>query len=85
MTRIAIVGAGIAGPAGTSPCHREQTRRERVFDATLSLERRPASDRRRVRLRYPAQTLRVLALIYARGARLALRGAPYHPHPRRAA
>ena len=65
--------------------HIENTRAgERVFDATLSLERRPASDLRRLRLRYPAQTVRVLALIYAHGALLALRGAPYHPHPRRA-
>jgi DUF1365 family protein len=64
--------------------HIENTRDgERVFDATLSLDRRPASDLRRLRLRYPAQTLRVLALIYAHGALLALRGAPYHAHPRR--
>ena len=54
---------------------------ERVFDATLSLTRRPARDRRRLRLRYPAQSLRVLALIYGHAAVLALRGAPYHPHP----
>ena len=54
---------------------------ERVFDATLSLARRPARDRRRLRLRYPAQPLRVLALIYGHAAVLALRGAPYHPHP----
>ena len=47
---------------------------ERVFDATLSLERRPPADRRRLRLRYAAQTLRVLALIYGHGARLAARG-----------
>jgi uncharacterized protein len=57
---------------------------ERVFDATLSLERRPPGDLRRLRLRYPAQPLKVLALIYGHGALLALRGAPYHPHPRRA-
>lgn len=64
--------------------HIDNTReRKRVVDATLSLERRPASDLRRLRLRYPARTLRVLALIYAHGALLALRGAPYHPHPRR--
>jgi uncharacterized protein len=56
---------------------------ERVFDATLSLERRPSRDRRRLRLRYLGQPLRVLALIYAHGALLALRGARYHPHPRR--
>jgi uncharacterized protein len=47
---------------------------ERVFDATLSLERRPPGDLRRLRLRYPAQTLRVLALIYGHGALLAGRG-----------
>jgi DUF1365 family protein len=57
---------------------------ERVFDATLSLRRRPPGDRRRLRLRYLAQPLRVLALIYGHGALLALRGAQYHPHPRRA-
>ncbi|MGH2744034.1 MAG: DUF1365 family protein [Thermoleophilaceae bacterium] len=56
---------------------------ERVFDATLSLERRPASHLRRLRLRYPAQPLRVLGLIYAHAALLALRGARYHPHPAR--
>ena len=49
---------------------------ERVFDATLSLERRPARDRRRLRLRYLGQPLRVLALIYgARGAAGAARRA----------
>jgi DUF1365 family protein len=56
---------------------------ERVFDATLSLERRPAGDMRRLRLRHPAQPLRVLALIYGHAALLALRGARYHPHPGR--
>ena len=58
-------------------------RGERVFDATLSLARRPSRERRRLRLRYPAQTLRVLALIYGHAALLALRGARYHPHPSR--
>jgi DUF1365 family protein len=47
---------------------------ERVFDATLSLERRPPGDLRRLRLRYPAQPLRVLALIYGHAAVLAARG-----------
>jgi DUF1365 family protein len=56
---------------------------KRVFDATLSLARRPARERRRLLLRYPAQTLRVLALIYAHAALLALRGARYHRHPSR--
>jgi len=56
---------------------------ERVFDATLTLARRPARDLRRLRLRYPAQPLRVLALIYGHAAVLALGGAGYHPHPGR--
>jgi DUF1365 family protein len=47
---------------------------ERVFDATLALERRPPGDLRRLRIRYPAQTLRVLALIYGHAALLAGRG-----------
>jgi DUF1365 family protein len=47
---------------------------ERVFDATLSLERRPPGDLRRLRRRYPAQTLRVLALIYGHAAFVAGRG-----------
>jgi DUF1365 family protein len=63
--------------------HIESLRRgERVFDATLSLTRRPARERLRLRLRYPAQTLRVLALIYGHAAVLALRGARYHSHPK---
>ena len=57
---------------------------EPVFDATLSLERRPDADLRRLRLRHPAQPLRVLGLIYGHAALLALRGARYHPHPRSA-
>jgi uncharacterized protein len=56
---------------------------ERVFDATLSLARRPARKRLWLRVRYPAQTLRVLALIYAHAALLALRRARYYPHPNR--
>jgi uncharacterized protein len=48
---------------------------ERVFDATLSLERRPPGELRRLRRRYPAQPLRVLALIYAHAAVVAARGA----------
>jgi DUF1365 family protein len=57
---------------------------QRVFDATLSLERRPPAELRRLRLRYLAQPLRVLVRIYGHGALLALKGARYHPHPRRA-
>jgi DUF1365 family protein len=55
-------------------CHENLRAGERVFDATLSLERRPPGELRRLRLRYPAQTLRVLALIYGHALLLAGRG-----------
>ena len=57
-----------------------------VFDATLSLTRREMSDRRltRLLLRFPATSLRVVALIYWNALRLKLKGAPYHSHPERA-
>lgn len=56
----------------------------KTFDATLSLRRRELSRRtlRRVTARYPAATLRVLALIYGHAIALKLRGVPVHPHPR---
>lgn len=72
-----------ATPPGDRLTVHIENRREgkRVFDATLSLRRRPDSDIRRLRLRYPAQTVRVLALIYGHGALLAVKRARYHPHP----
>jgi hypothetical protein len=58
-----------------------------VFDATLSLARRELSRRRLATLlaRYPLQTVGILARIYGHALRLRLRGAPYHPHPKRGA
>jgi DUF1365 family protein len=60
-----------------------RTAGERVFDATLSLERREltAAELRRVLARYPLLTLRLTARIYTHALRLKLRGATYHPHP----
>jgi uncharacterized protein len=56
---------------------------ERVFDATLALERRElsAGQLRRALARYPFLTLRIIARIYAHALRLRLRGARYFPHP----
>jgi len=56
-----------------------------VFDATLSLERHELSRSRMTRmlLRFPAASMRVVALIYWNALRLKLKGAPYHPHPGR--
>ena len=51
------------------------------FDATLSLERRALAPG--PLLRYPLQSVRVVAGIYAQAVRLKLKGAPYHPHPAR--
>lgn len=59
------------------------SRGERVFDATLSLERRPPGNLRRLRMRYPAQPLRVLALIYGHATLLAGRGVANRTLPRR--
>jgi DUF1365 family protein len=57
---------------------------DRVFDATLNLERVPLTRRSLARstARYPAATLRVLALIYAHALVLKLKGVPYHPRPK---
>jgi uncharacterized protein len=63
-----------SAPGQRLTVHVENVRRgERVFDATLSLERRPPEDLLRLRLRYPVQPLRVLALIYGHAALVGLR------------
>jgi DUF1365 family protein len=54
-----------------------------AFDATLALRRRELTrtSLARVTARYPFATVRVLALIYAHAAALALKGVPLHPRP----
>ena len=54
-----------------------------MFDATLALRRAPLTrgGLARVTARYPAATLRVLALIYGHALALKLKGVPLHPHP----
>ncbi|MGA2320273.1 MAG: DUF1365 domain-containing protein [Solirubrobacteraceae bacterium] len=70
--------------------HIESRRRaggECVFDATLLLRRREMTPRalRRALVRYPFLTMRIMARIYTHALRLKLRGAAYHPHPRKRA
>jgi DUF1365 family protein len=56
---------------------------ERVFDATLSLERRPwtAATIRRALLRFPWMTAKVTAAIHFEALRLYLKGLPVVPRP----
>ena len=56
---------------------------ELAFDATLALRRAPLSSRGLACLtaRYPAATLRVLALIYGHALALKLKGVPLHARP----
>ena len=56
---------------------------ERVFDATLRLERRPLD--RRGLVRHYGASLRIVALIYAHAAALKLKGVPWHRRPEVAA
>ena len=73
-----------ADPAETLSVHIESREgAERVFDATLSLERVPLTRRTLARsiARYPAATLRVSALIYAHALVLKLKGVPVHRRP----
>ncbi len=78
-------------PAESLSVHIESTRNggpldgRRVFDATLSLRRRPidAGELRRVFARYPIPTVRLTARIYTHALSLRLRGVRWHPHPRR--
>lgn len=57
-----------------------------LFDATLTLGRRPWTARylRRTLVEYPWMTAKVIAAIYWQALRLHWKGAPYYPHPGRA-
>jgi DUF1365 family protein len=73
-------------PAERLSVHIESQRPDgaRMFDATLSLERREITPGmlRHALLRYPLLTARITARIYTQALRLKLRGATYFPHPR---
>lgn len=71
-------------PGATLSVHIESHRDgDRAFDATLNLERRPLTRRTLAgtSARWPAASLRTLALIYGHAAGLKLAGVSVHPHP----
>jgi DUF1365 family protein len=64
--------------------HMENRREgERVFDASLTLERRAMTGRELARalLSHPAMTMKVVTAIYSEALRLWLRRATFYPHP----
>jgi uncharacterized protein len=64
--------------------HMENRREgDRVFDATLSLARRPITglELARTLVLHPAMTVKVVLAIYSQALRLWLGGATFHPHP----
>jgi DUF1365 family protein len=78
-------GWRMTDPGQTLSMHIESRRNGQLaFDATLSLRRRELTNAALAGLsvRYPVNTVRTLALIYAQAARLMLMGVPIHPHPR---
>ncbi len=82
-----VYEARATAPGPTLSVHIDSRRGgETVFDATLSMKRRPLtrSSAARVSVRYPLATARSLALIYGHAAGLKLAGARIHPHPQAA-
>jgi uncharacterized protein len=75
----------VSSPGRALEVHIENRHGDQLaFDATLSLRRRELTRASLARFtaRYPAATVRVLALIYGHALVLKLRGVPVHPHPR---
>jgi uncharacterized protein len=58
---------------------------EKIFDATLTLERRELNRRNltRMLLSYPPMTLKVITMIHWQALRLWLKGAQFYVHPRK--
>jgi DUF1365 family protein len=80
-----VYNARASMPAETLSVHIESRQHgARVFDATLALSRRELTTEslRRMTVRYPLQSFRVLALIYLHALGLRLAGAPVFPHPK---
>ena len=73
-----------ATPSETLAVHISSSERgQRVFDASLALRRVPltSASLARITARYPAATLRVLALIYGHAIALKLKGVRLHQRP----
>jgi DUF1365 family protein len=71
-------------PGGRLWVHMENRQAaERVFEAALSLTRRPLTglELSRTLALHPAMTAKVVVAIYSQALRLWLRGAAFHPHP----
>jgi DUF1365 family protein len=66
--------------------HAESGAGNKVFDATLTLERVPISpwSLARALASFPFMTLQVIAAIYWEALRLSIKRIPFHPHPGRA-
>lgn len=72
-------------PAENLAVHMENFERGgKLFDATLTLERKPITGPAlaRVLCAYPLMTVKVIAAIYWQALKLWLRGAPFHSHPK---
>lgn len=75
----------VSAPVQRLEVHIESRKNDQVsFDATLAMRRRELTrgSLAAVTGRYPAATLRVLALIYGHALALKLRGVSVHPHPK---
>ena len=71
-------------PGKSLSVHMNSFERERkLFDATLTLNRREMSSRelKRVLLAYPLMTLKVTTMIYLQALRLWSKGAVFYVHP----